>query len=289
MRISQAEKERQRILQRLHIPLRGMNVEEDYDATLRRVAQRPEIQKLNFWGTFDGEALRHLRGHAGLIELHLQVRGFKDESLKMLASLPNLTDLILASRDSFHDEALCYVRQCPKLEFLNIYSEQLTAAGCREVFGMKTLLRLEFEKVDFAFPAFEAGQLPALRKLKLRGQGIDDKVAASLHHLPALRHLSLADSALTDEGFTHLLRLKNLDALAVDHTRITSASLQRLDQLPKLEEFFCRGVVMDEPTVTALCRLSSLMSLIIFDSGMTAVQKARLRKALPKCDVNVLD
>ena len=87
---------------------------------------------------------------------------------------------------------------------------------------------------------------------------------AELVHLPRFENLeilSLGSSNVTDGGLSHVGELTNLKVLSLDHTRISDAGLKHLFNLNQL-----RFVNIGRTNVT--------------DDGV-----ARLRKALPNCEI----
>src|SRR5262249_20864024 len=81
---------------------------------------------------------------------------------------------------------------------------------------------------------------------ELNGPMVDDKTIAWLadHRstLSGVKTMNLARSLVTDEGIQHLAAFPHLRELDLSNTKITSAGLAVLEQLPELEWLGMTGV-----------------------------------------------
>ncbi|MGD9722948.1 MAG: hypothetical protein AB7O59_21240 [Pirellulales bacterium] len=105
--------------------------------------------------------------------------------------------------------------------------------------------------------------LPHLQQLLLNAEGVDDAGLLQLAAASELEQLTFRSAVVTDAGLTQLAALKHLTSLTIAAPHITDVGLISLEELPNL----------------------TLVELISTD--VTADGVARLRAALPKCDVRV--
>jgi len=103
--------------------------------------------------------------------------------------------------------------------------------------------------------------LRAVRELSLHQTRITGAGLVHLAKLTTLNRLFLSDAAVDDQGVSHLGKLKSLKTLGLSGTRITDAGLEHLNGLKALTSLFALG------------------------TKVTDVGVAKLKRALPDCDI----
>jgi hypothetical protein len=104
--------------------------------------------------------------------------------------------------------------------------------------------------------------IDGVEEVSLRSTRATDDVVAHLKALKELERLQLDSCYVTDAGLAHLQGLTNLRVLTLDYTRITDTGLVHLVRLTKLRWLFLQ------------------------ETGVTGEGIARLKKALPNCEIH---
>lgn len=163
------------------------------------------------------------------------------------------------------DRDLAYLVQgLNKLRFLSLADTRVTDDGLAHVARLTDLRELHLDNTAIT----DAGlrHLPYLRELlilDLKGTKVTDAGLAYLAPLEKLQGLYLTRTVITDEGLVHVGKLLNLRTLILWDTGITDAGLHHLHSLTHLRE------------------------VILWGTAVTDAGAARLREALPDCDVSV--
>ena len=114
----------------------------------------------------------------------------------------------------------------------------------------------ELERLTVAHTILAGG------KFELGGGPVTDAGLSYISRLTKLEFLSIPTSHVTDAGLTHLSGLKNLKELRIEMTRITDDRLVHLSKLPNLALLDIRGTKVTEAGV------------------------AKLKAALPNCEID---
>jgi hypothetical protein len=120
--------------------------------------------------------------------------------------------------------------------------------------------------------------LPQLKKLHLgENDGVTDEALVYVGKLSGLTELILWDSPITDAGIKQLAPLKELTSLDLAFaTKLTTACLADIIQLPKLELLVLSGTNVDD--VSSLSKLSALKELRLgklMPKGLDSLKQAR--------------
>lgn len=161
-----------------------------------------------------------------------------DAGLAPFFSLTNLRDLKLESCPKITGTGLKYLSNLPHLAKLSINNSAINDRGLQELKGAP------IEDLDLTFcQVTDKGiaqliQLPNLSHLAISNAGspLTDESAKSLPLMPKLRWLNLNFSKLTDQGVAMLTKLPNLEHLGLHQTKIGTAALGYLEQMPKLKD-----------------------------------------------------
>ena len=165
------------------------------------------------------------------------------------------------------DEGLRHLSGLSQLRILSIGgSDYITDDGLRHLSGLSTLQNL------------------AIRFTGVTGDGLQH-----ISRLPNLKILFLDGSRIDSEGIRHLGALPRLESLAYRESQVTDADMEAIVlTLPKLVELNLeRNERLSKLTDTAIehLREMNLRTLNVSGTKITSSSLAKLRAALPNCEV----
>jgi len=182
--------------------------------------------------------------------------------MRMLVSaivLLGVTGVMLAQEKEKPQRTEAENRAKAKLEKLNVLVQELAANDPR--------LDVTYSQKE---PMFSDAHLSPLKDLKgclvscnLRGQDVTDTLLVHLKELTNLTRLHLENTKITDKGLEQLKGLTNLEYLNLYGDNVTDAGLVNLEGMKKLK------------------------NLYLWQSKVTEAGAAKLKKALPQCDINL--
>jgi hypothetical protein len=111
---------------------------------------------------------------------------------------------------------------------------------------------------------------------------VTDKDIPKLKNLKTLRELFLPNTKVTGAG---LSELKTLKVLILINTKLTDAGLKEIKGLQDLETLSLVGAEVTDEGIMELAGLKNLRELYLCFTKVTAEGVAKLKKALPKCDI----
>lgn len=121
----------------------------------------------------------------------------------------------------------------------------------------------------------------------LLGDHIDDAQLSDLAPISAqVATLNLAHTKITDDGLKAVEPLKNLRKLHLENTKIGDAGLTHLKDLTSLEYLNLYGTHVTDSGLEQLAGLKNLKALYLWQTKVTPAGVEKLKKALPKCDIN---
>jgi hypothetical protein len=212
---------------------------------------------------------------AGLDVERQQIYGEKDALAVRLVS------------DQYADTTLAELCELRHLRRLSLYGNRVTDAAMRTVAGLTCLTDLYLDHTAVGDTGLkELKGLRSLKHLSLANTHITDAGLRELAAFPDLEGLGLSGTAVTDAGMKTVGGLGGLKFLVLSGTKVSDAGLVELAGLPALERLYlqdCRGVT--DVGVTSLARLRGLRQADLRRTGVTEEGAARLRKALPGCEV----
>jgi hypothetical protein len=127
--------------------------------------------------------------------------------------------------------------------------------------------------------------LPRLEVLALNGTKIDGSGLANIRYPQRITGLSLHDAPVTDEALAYVGKMSNLKWLCLLNTRITDSGLSHLASLKSLEDLQIQGTAVTDKGLGHLKAITSLKRVLLGSTQTTADGRAKLREALPKCQV----
>ena len=128
--------------------------------------------------------------------------------------------------------------------------------------------------------------LPGLWYLNMHFVDIGDQELAHLKAVSKLSELHLGPARkITDAGLKHLGAILTLETLHVDGASVSDAGLAHLKTLTNLQDLHLSDNAISDAGLEHLEVLKKLKSLHIFNTNVTAAGIAKLKKALPDCDI----
>jgi Leucine-rich repeat (LRR) protein len=103
----------------------------------------------------------------------------------------------------------------------------------------------------------------------------------------SLVHLNLRGQDVTDAQMAHLKELTNLTRLHLENTKITDKGLEQIKGLTNLEYLNLYGDNITDAGLVNLEGMKKLKNLYLWQTKVTEPGAAKLKKALPQCDINL--
>ena len=200
----------------------------------------------------------------GINRLSVGLQSFKDDDLKLLAGIDNLTYLSVRGTD-VGDTGMAHIANIKTLETIDVSNSLVTDAGLKHLSGLnissfhagpkkhsdearkqigdaglaelckiKTLRVLSLERTNITSEGVASLELlPKLGRLNLALTAIDDEAIPALSTLTSLTSLDLSFTGITDEGVIHLETLTNLNHLLLLETAVSNEmKAELLQRLP---------------------------------------------------------
>jgi Leucine-rich repeat (LRR) protein len=175
-------------------------------------------------------ALQGIQPLTSLEKLNLAYTDASDESaLKSLASLPKLSSLDLTGGDT-PDAALEILATFPNLEELLINHGRFTVKGLASLTRLTKLRRLEAVRTALGADAGPVlARFPGLRQLNLDYTTVNDSaIQAIAAAAPPLEELRLDSANITDAAVDALAAMRHLRHLNLYHTLVSEPAYERL-------------------------------------------------------------
>ena len=211
---------------------------------------------------------------------------WNDRKLADFARLPKLKTMLVAQGSAVTDRGLVHLQQAGALEILKLSSrEAFTDAGLKHLGAIRNLRELRL----FRHRCTDAGlehlvRLQNLDSLRLSG---GELTGAGYKHLGRLRNLVVLDCPGTpgDDAIRQLADLDKLASLDLRADRLGKAGYAALAELDALRVLYLRGGQITSECVDELARLTELDKLLIPGAQISDEDLARLKNALPNCEV----
>lgn len=241
------------------------------DEGVERLKALPGIVELNFFGaeSITDVAVAHLRGWESLRRLNLRGSDITDTSMEYIAGLRNLRSLDV-SFTQISTPGLEYLAELTHLEELALGGNKINGAGLTVLAALPNLKKLTLKGSQRRNSGYWAVSLT----------NVDMEMLGSLRQL---EWLDLGGSIrsplndLSDLGIGEVAQLRELRVLDISQTRISSAGLEPLAGLPKLERLsLWRAERIDDGAAEHLAQMSSLHTLDLSETQVTDATLARL-------------
>jgi Leucine-rich repeat (LRR) protein len=234
---------------------------------------------------------------ADLRRLDLSLTRISDRGLRSLKAAPAIEELNLYFAEQITDEGASVVRTWKHLKSLNLRGTKITDNTLELLAGVPTIEALDIGWAQITDTGLEhLTALTNLRRLTMGGNKLTDAALQFLRQMPQLEYLDLGgqqrtDSglwslSLTDAGMQSIAAVTSLRELRLEGRNVTGRGLEPLKSLAKLERLNLQGCKrLPDDAAAVLASMKQLKSLDLKDSGMTAAGVAKVRAALPACDV----
>lgn len=255
---------------------------------------------------------------ATLEYLGLKYTPVTDSGLRHLGKLQKLRELRLTNTD-ITDAGLQELSQIASLEALSLRGTQVTADGIQKLEAALPACQVT---VDYGLGKspddalmFPSGYVPTTAEIeaKLNERGIgysiqtDDTknsrpvtqfrienselgaqpILQLVRAMPELELLSVYNSLAGDALLEGLSNCDKLTFLVVRGGRLSDNGLAHLKNIPKLQEIEFHAQTFTDAAVVHLSELRQLKSLYMEESRLTDEGRQTLKKALPKCRLNL--
>jgi hypothetical protein len=127
--------------------------------------------------------------------------------------------------------------------------------------------------------------LPSLKTLLLSGGNISDETLDNLLELPNLEELHANSSSVSDEGLKNLEKFPKLRWLTIHYTKVTDSGLVHVKNLKHLEWLILIGDNISDASIPNLSSMTTLQLLDVRGTAITANGHAKLKEAMPNCNV----
>jgi hypothetical protein len=188
------------------------------------------------------------------------------------------------------DDAAKALTAATGLTELKISDGELTDDGVKALASLTRLHALTLTKNakirGTTVPALVA--LRDLGTLSITGAQLGDLPGwSALKKLSKLTSLSLTRSEVTDAGLKELAQVTPLTSLTLDSCAITDAGLPELARMKGLQRLSVLDTKITEKAVPILSEMKQLTYLNVGEKQIGKDGAEALKKALPKCDVDV--
>lgn len=283
---------------------------------LKYIAELPHLQTLVLVDShIDDSAMIFFKHMQELSTLHLGNTQITDASLPEIAKSRSIKLLTLDNTE-ISDVGLKALEQLSILEHLDVARTNVSLAGVTDF--RKVLPRcnvsvsFELGKIPTEQPLFADGyQATAVeinskfKELKIDGEVTDDRtrtgkpivrfqlfsstlsdnaVLSLMKLMPEVERLRLC-RALNGDEFLKQLDAPKLDTLSILGTRITDEGLQELGKLKNLRNLELEEIKITDRGLNYLNQLTQLRRLNVRKTNVSVDGVAKLRKALPKCQI----
>ena len=173
-----------------------------------------------------------------------------------------------------------------KVTDLDISGTQVTDASLKEVAKLQNLERLHLSGTQITDEGLkEVAKLQKLIVLSLATK-ITDEGLVDVAKLQKLTLLNLSRTQVTDAGLKDVAKLQKLTDLILSRTQITDAGLKDVAKLKQLERLSLTDTQITDEGLVDVAKLQNLKSLILNRTKITKAGVAKLKKALPNCQID---
>ncbi len=158
----------------------------------------------------------------------------------------------------------------------------------RSLFGENLFSEVEEAGLDEATDSILAliGELKQLKTFRVNGHKVTDAGLAYVKGLTHLETLELWNTKITDAGLASLRGL-HLKSLWLSDTAVTDVGLENLAGMSELQELRLDETMISDVGLKRIKTLNQLRELGIENTNVTKAGLNDLRKALPKCRINL--
>lgn len=209
-----------------------------FDGSGLRYLNKDTVHDVSFDNSvFNPVNIKYLKEMKNLKKLHIGSPNINDESLKEIATIKTLEELILVSND-ITDKGFEHLKALPHLRVLNVTSKKLTDEAVSHILQMKKLVTLRI--VDATL-----------------NPGVGKKLAK----LKNLQSLSLINFAAFSDESAEALKMLNITNLALDGAVLEDGVLKSLSEMKVLKYLTLGKSKFNVSSIVSLYKSTSLASL----------------------------
>jgi internalin A len=272
------------------------------DNFLGSLASAPALNSLSFDGcSMSNHNLETLSEFSKLQTLSIRNCSLDDADLKILNGSQSLTKLnlmdtqvteagILAIREANPTWSVTSKNQIPNLQEiqqatrLELQGSRITDATLASLKDAQQLTSLRLSKCDLSDDSLK--HLKPLRRLEslvIHDIPISDTGLRELADLPKLRALRLIATKVEGNGLECLPA--SLRGLSVIFSNVSNTGVASIAALKSLENLTLVSKSVSDEAVDDLAKMTSLRHLQLGGTGISPAGFARLRQALPDCEI----
>lgn len=232
-----------------------------------------------------------------LKRLDLSLTRISDRGMRTLRTASGIEELNLYFTEQVGDEGAAVLRNWKHLKRLNLRGTKITDSTLEMLAGLPSIERLDIGWAQITDTGLDhLSALTNLRWLTMGGNKLTDTALQFLRQMPQIEYLDISGTQRTDSGLWSLLLndagvqaiagVTELRELRLNGTNITGRQLAMLKSLAKLERLSLQGCKrLKDDAASALAEFRQLRMVDLKDSGVSAEAAAKLRAALPGCEV----
>lgn len=232
-----------------------------------------------------------------LKRLDLSLTRISDRGLRLLKNAQSIEELNLYFAEQISDEGAAVVKNWKQLRGINLRGTRITDSTLEFLAGVPTLEWLDIGWAQITDTGLDhLVSLTNLRRLTMGGNKLTDTSLQFLRQMPQMEYLDVGGTQRTDSGLWSLLltdagvqaiaTVAELRELRLGGTAITGRGLELLKPLAKLERLNLQGCKrLRDDAAVALAGFHQLRALDLKDSSLSAEAVARIRTALPACEI----
>jgi|SRR5579871_4694043 len=229
--------------------------------------------------------------------LDLSLTRISDHGLQQLKNAPAIADLNLCYAELITDAGLSTVKEWKHLKRINVRGTKVTDATLQHLSAVTSLESLDIGYAQITDVGLDLiTSLPHLTELSIGGNKLTDNGLQPLRQLPGLKYLDVSGAqrtdsglwsvSLSDTGLDAIGTLKNLRRLTLNGTLVSARGLERLKELPQLEQIDLQGCKRTgDEAVPVLASFRSLHQIDITGTAFTPKGVAALRRAKRDCKI----
>jgi Leucine-rich repeat (LRR) protein len=232
-----------------------------------------------------------------LKRLDLSLTRISDRGLRALKTAQGIEELNLYFAEQVGDEGAAVLRNWKHLKRLNLRGTKITDSTLEMLAGVPSIVWLDIGWAQITDTGLDhLSALANLRWLTMGGNKLTDTALQFLRQMPQLEYLDISGTQRTDSGLWSLLlndagvqaiaSVTDLQELRLNGTNITGRQLAMLKGLSKLTKLSLQGCKrLRDDGASVLGDFRQLRSVDLKDSGVSPEAAAKLRTALPGCEV----
>ena len=255
-----------------------------------KIARSPQVTDMG---------LKELAAIEQIKELSLGGPWITDSTLKELANLKQIVRLRLTDCPNVTDKGIQELSGMKELEYVYLYDSRVTAQGKSKLQQALPKCYLDIKRPSYSSPSRKEAPLapPASAPLtakerseliqaavgKALGKPVDQVAEADWTKVSELR---FTFTKISDPCLKEIAKLGQLKILWLDNNQITDTGLKEVAKLQQLTHLGLAGTYVTDKGIEHLSKLKNLSLIRLGRTNVTIDGVAKLRRALPDCDIH---